>query len=63
MDGRRTLEAGQRRLLEADGGPLSHGDKVPLFVAWALWNGKGGITLSEIVETLIATTSARWANS
>lgn len=27
-------------LLKAGGGPLSHGEKVMLFVAWALWMGR-----------------------
>lgn len=41
-----------KELLEADGGPLSHGEKVMLFTAWALWNGRGGLTLTELVDTL-----------
>lgn len=38
--------------LEAGGGPLSHGEKVMLFVAWAVWNGEGDLTLDELVNTL-----------
>jgi hypothetical protein len=39
-------------LLHAGGGPLSHGEKVMLFIAWALWNGEGNVTLNEVVNTL-----------
>lgn len=39
-------------LLQAGGGPLSHGEKVMLFIAWALWNGEGNLTLSEVINTL-----------
>jgi ATPase subunit of ABC transporter with duplicated ATPase domains len=39
-------------LLHADGGPLSHGEKVMLFIAWALWNGEGNVTLDEVLNTL-----------
>ncbi len=41
-----------KELLEADGGPLSHGEKVMVFVAWALWNSRGGLTIAELVDTL-----------
>jgi hypothetical protein len=39
-------------LLEADGGPLSSGERVVLLAAFAFWNGRGGLRLSEVVETL-----------
>jgi hypothetical protein len=39
-------------LLKQAGGPLSHGEKVMLFVAWALWNGQGGLTFGEVINTL-----------
>jgi hypothetical protein len=41
-----------QELLQAGGGPLSHGEKVTLFVAWALWNGEGELTLNEVLNTL-----------
>jgi hypothetical protein len=40
------------QLLRAGGGALSHGEKVMLFVAWALWNGEGELTLNEVLNTL-----------
>ncbi len=39
-------------LLEARGGPLSHGEAVMLRAAFALWNGKGDLTLDELLTTL-----------
>jgi hypothetical protein len=42
------------RLLGADGGPLSCGERVMLLAAWAFWNGSGGVTLAELVERLDA---------
>jgi hypothetical protein len=41
-------------LLEADGGPLSSGERVMLLAAWAFWNGSGGVTLADILERLDA---------
>lgn len=34
------------------GSPLSHGENVVLKVAFDLWNGRGKITLDEILATL-----------
>jgi hypothetical protein len=45
-----TAEA--RRLLDADGGPLSSGERVMLLAAWAFWNGSGGLTLADVLERL-----------
>jgi hypothetical protein len=42
------------RLLQANGGPLSSGERVMLLAAWAFWNGSGGVTLAEILECLDA---------
>lgn len=39
-------------LLKQGGGTLSHGEKVMLFIAWALWNGQGGLTFGEAIKTL-----------
>ncbi len=39
-------------LLEADGGPLSSGERVMLLAAWAFWNGAGGLTIAEVLERL-----------
>ena len=41
-----------RALLEANGGPLSSGERVMLLAAWAFWNGSGGVTLAEVLERL-----------
>jgi hypothetical protein len=40
------------RLLDADGGPLSSGERIMLLAAFAFWNGSGGLRVAEIVETL-----------
>ncbi|MCW5831344.1 MAG: hypothetical protein KIS78_02670 [Labilithrix sp.] len=45
-----TSEAGA--LLDANGGPLSSGERVMLLAAWAFWNGSGGLTLAEILASL-----------
>lgn len=45
-----TAEAAE--LLEANGGPLSSGERVMLLAAWAFWNGSGGLTVAEILERL-----------
>jgi len=42
-------------LLEANGGPLSHGQVVMLRVAFALWNGCGDAKVAEVVEVLDGT--------
>jgi hypothetical protein len=39
-------------LLEADGGPLSSGERIVLLAAFAFWNGGGGLRLAEIIEVL-----------
>jgi hypothetical protein len=39
-------------LLEADGGPLSSGERVVLLAAFAFWNGRGSLRLAEVVEVL-----------
>jgi hypothetical protein len=41
-----------KELLRAQGGPLSHGEKVMVFLAWSFWNGNGGLTVAELVDTL-----------
>ncbi len=41
-----------KELIQAEGGPLSHGEKVMVFLAWSFWNGKGGLTVAELVDTL-----------
>ena len=41
-----------KELLRTEGGPLSHGEKVMLYLAWSFWNGKGGLTVAELVDTL-----------
>jgi hypothetical protein len=38
------------RLLEADGAPLSSGQRAVLLAAWTFWNGSGGLKLAEILE-------------
>lgn len=39
-------------LLEQDGGPLSSGERLVVLSAFALWNGRGGVRLSDIIESL-----------
>ncbi len=39
-------------LLEADGGPLSSGERIILLAAFAFWNGGGALRLAEIIEVL-----------
>jgi hypothetical protein len=41
-------------LLDADGGPLSSGERVVMLAAWAFWNGSGGVTLADVLERLDA---------
>jgi hypothetical protein len=39
-------------LLEANGGPLSSGERIMVLAAFALWNGSGELRLAEVVATL-----------
>jgi hypothetical protein len=39
-------------LLEARGGPLSSGERVVLFAAWAFWNGADNATLADVIYRL-----------
>lgn len=39
-------------LVEAGGGPLSHGEAVMLRVAFDAWNGEGKATVSELLHVL-----------
>lgn len=39
-------------LLDAGGGPLSHGQQVMLRAAFDLWNGQGNATLGDLVNVL-----------
>jgi hypothetical protein len=39
-------------LLEADGGPLSSGERVVLLAAFAFWNGGGSLRLAEVIHVL-----------
>jgi hypothetical protein len=41
-----------RRLRDADGGPLSSGERVIVLAAWAVWNGEGGLLFGDVVERL-----------
>lgn len=50
-----TLEGPSPRamaLLEADGGPLSSGERVVVLAAWNIWNGSGNVSLSDVVHRL-----------
>jgi hypothetical protein len=38
--------------VRAGGGPLAGGERILLLAAFELWNGRGGISLSEVVEQL-----------
>jgi len=40
------------RLLEAGGGPLSHGEAVMLRVAFDIWDGHGKAEVGELLATL-----------
>ena len=48
-------------LFEAGGGPLSNGERVVLFTAWAFWNGDGNATLADVIYRLDATNLRRIA--
>ena len=39
-------------LFEAGGGPLSSGEQVVLFAAWAFWNGDCNATLADVIFRL-----------
>ena len=39
-------------LLEAGGGPLSHGEAILLRVAFDLWNGEGKATVDDLITVL-----------
>jgi hypothetical protein len=38
--------------VRAGGGPLAGGERILLLAAFELWNGRGGISLAEVVEQL-----------
>src|SRR5579859_1861357 len=40
------------KLLDADGRGLSNGERIVLLAAFAFWNGRSGLKLSEILDTL-----------
>lgn len=40
------------KLLEARGGPLSHGEQLMLLAAFDVWNGDGRATLGELLSVL-----------
>jgi hypothetical protein len=42
-------------LLEASGGPLSSGERVVFFAAWAFWNGTDNATLADVIYRLDVT--------
>lgn len=42
------------KLLAADGGPLSSGERVMLLTAWTLWNAEGSVGLGDILDFLDA---------
>lgn len=39
-------------LLEANGGPLSSGERIVLLSAWAVWNGHEGARLADVLYRL-----------
>jgi hypothetical protein len=39
-------------ILDAQGGPLSSGERVVLFAAWAFWNGATDATLADVIYRL-----------
>jgi hypothetical protein len=39
-------------LMEANGGPLSSGERIVLLAAWAVWNGHDGARLADVVYRL-----------
>ena len=41
-------------LLEMDGGSLAGGQRIMLKIVWLLWNGRGDVSLSDLVRELDA---------
>jgi hypothetical protein len=41
-----------KKLLEGGGESLSHGEQIMILCAWALWNGRGDLKFSELVDVL-----------
>jgi hypothetical protein len=39
-------------LMEANGGPLSSGERIVLLSAWAVWNGHDGARLADVIYRL-----------
>jgi len=39
-------------LMEANGGPLSSGERIVLLAAWAVWNGHDGARFADVVYRL-----------
>lgn len=39
-------------IIEAQGGPLSSGERVVLFAAWAFWNSASNATLADVIYRL-----------
>ena len=39
-------------LFNADGGPLSSGERIVLLAAFAFWNGGGSLRLAELIDVL-----------
>jgi hypothetical protein len=39
-------------LMEADGGPLSSGERIVLLAAWAVWNGHDGARFADVIYRL-----------
>ncbi len=39
-------------ILEANGGPLSSGERIVVLAAWSIWNGSGNATLGDAVHRL-----------
>jgi hypothetical protein len=39
-------------LLEADGGPLSSGERIVVLTAWNIWNGSGNTSLGDAIHRL-----------
>jgi hypothetical protein len=42
-------------LLETDGGPLSSGERMLLMIAWSIWNGRGHVTVADVLHRLDGT--------
>jgi len=39
-------------LMEANGGPLSSGERIVLLAAWAVWNGHDGARFADVIYRL-----------